>query len=241
MNQILVTQKLYVTPEIKRKKVRYKVMFFVSVFMICILFSYYIYAEYDKTKSEEVSKYILAEYISIPQEQDNTVRNVINDVLIVSLDVAEETNTTVSEESDNQMQLYMASDGLQYTSEAILNIPSLAINYPVLSETSEALLKISLNKYWGGEPNEVGNYCVVGHNYANGKLFGRLKEVNIGDTCTLKDMKGRTVTYEVYDRYIVDPTDVSCTSQLTNGQVEMTLITCREYGTKRLIVKCRKI
>ena len=76
---------------------------------------------------------------------------------------------------------------------------------------------------------------------SNGKLFGKLKDINIGDTCTLKDMKGRTVTYEVYERYIVDPTDVSCTSQLTNGQVEMTLITCKEYGTKRLVVKCKKI
>ena len=241
MNQILVTQKLYVTPEIKRKKVRYKVMFFVSVFMICILFSYYIYAEYDKTKSEEVSKYILAEYISIPQEQDNTVRNVINDVLIVSLDVAEETNTTVSEESDNQMQLYMASDGLQYTSEAILNIPSLDINYPVLSETSEELLKISLNKYWGPNPNEIGNYCIVGHNYKNGKMFGKLSEIEIGDTVDLTDNNKRKITYKVYNKYVVSPDDVRCTSQLTGGKRELTLITCTNYGTQRLVVKCTQI
>lgn len=45
MNQILVTEKLYITPEIKRKKRMYKIRFFLSVFLICILFSYYIYAE----------------------------------------------------------------------------------------------------------------------------------------------------------------------------------------------------
>lgn len=59
MNQILVTKKLYITPELRRKKRIYKIRFFLSIFAICLLFSYYIYAEYDKNKSEEVSKQIL--------------------------------------------------------------------------------------------------------------------------------------------------------------------------------------
>jgi hypothetical protein len=63
MNQILVTQKLYVTPELKRKKTRYKILFFVSVFMICVLFSYYIYAEYDKNRAEDAFD-IREDYIS---------------------------------------------------------------------------------------------------------------------------------------------------------------------------------
>ena len=59
MNQILVTEKVIVTPEFKRKKKIYKFNFFLSVFLICTLFSCYIYAEYDRTKSEEVSQEIL--------------------------------------------------------------------------------------------------------------------------------------------------------------------------------------
>lgn len=59
MNQILATEKIYVTPELKRKKKFYKFDFFLSIFLVCILFSYYIYAEYDRNKSEEVSQDIL--------------------------------------------------------------------------------------------------------------------------------------------------------------------------------------
>ena len=61
MNQILVTEKLYITPELKRKKNIYKIRFFLSIFLICLLCSYYIYAENDRNKSEEVSKQILAD------------------------------------------------------------------------------------------------------------------------------------------------------------------------------------
>ncbi len=285
MNQILVTQKLYITPELKRKKIKYKIMFFCSIFMIIILSSYYIYAEYDKNKSEEISKYILAEYTSFDVE-DNTVINVVNDVLIVSLDSDEETtfdfrnNITSSNNADNNsnngnnnnnsnnngnnnrssnnnnnsngssenmnvspdsQQSYTAPDGTRFKAEAILNIESLGIKYPVLSETSEELLKISLNKYWGPNPNEIGNYCIVGHNYKNGKMFGKLSKIEVGDKITLTDANRNTLKYVVYNKYVVSPSDVRCTSQLTGGKREVTLITCSNYGTQRLIVKCTQI
>ena len=69
MNQILVSEKLYVTPSMKRKKKFFKIEFFLSVFLVCLLSSYYIYAEYDRNKSEQVSQEILAQikYFSIRQ------------------------------------------------------------------------------------------------------------------------------------------------------------------------------
>lgn len=241
MNQILVTKKLYITSELRRKKRIYKVRFFLSIFAICLLFSYYIYAEYDKNKSEEVSKQILTHISSKTNTEDTTVRTVVNDVLIVSLDatVANEIeNVPIVETEDEYVD---TTNNEEYKSEAILKISSLGLEYPVLSQTSEELLKISLNKYWGPGPNEIGNYCIVGHNYKNGKMFGNLSKMEIGDTATLQAVGGKSVIYEVYDKYVVEPEDVSCTSQLTGGRKELTLITCTNYGTQRLVLKCREI
>ena len=42
MNQILVTEKVYVTPELRRKKKIYRVLFMLSIFSIIALFSVYI-------------------------------------------------------------------------------------------------------------------------------------------------------------------------------------------------------
>ncbi len=241
MNQILVTKKLYITPELRRKKRIYKIRFFLSIFAICLLFSYYIYAEYDKNKSEEVSKQILTHISSKTNTEDTTVRTVVNDVLIVSLDatVANEIESVPIVETDDE---YVdTTNNEEYKSEAILKISSLGLEYPVLSQTSEELLKISLNKYWGPGPNEIGNYCIVGHNYKNGKMFGNLSKMEIGDTATLQAIGGKDVIYEVYDKYVVEPEDVSCTSQLTGGRRELTLITCTNYGTQRLVLKCREI
>ena len=71
-------------------------------------------------------------------------------------------------------------------------------------------------------------------------MFGKLSELENGDIVELQDTTGRVLEYEVYNKYVVEPTDTSCTSQLTNGRKELTLITCTNYGTQRLVVKCRE-
>ena len=265
MNQILVHEKVIVTPEFRRKKKIYKFNFFLSVFLLCILFSCYIYAEYDRDKSEQVSQEILVGLTRIDDTQreneqvDNTTISVADGVLYVTLlsNTPEETSEvdvshliksqreeqTQNTKQDNEPKIIesVAEDGTSYYSEAILKIESLGIEYPVLSDSSEELLKISLNKIWGPNPNEVGNYCIAGHNYKSGKMFGKLKQIDIGDTFTLEDLSGKVVTYEVYDKYIVEPDDVSCTTQHTDGRREVTLITCQNSGRQRLIVRAKEV
>lgn len=233
MNQILITEKLYVTPELKKKKKIYQFAFLISIICVFMLSSYYIYAEYDRNKSEEVSQDILAGI-------DDTTANKDDGILRVALEADGQEQDVIIEEQNNENK-YVTQSGQSYTIEAVLNIPTLGINYPVLSETSEELLKISLNKFWGPSPNEVGNYCVVGHNYKNKKMFGKLSEIKNGDIVELTDNSGKTVKYTVYNKYVVEPDDVSCTSQLTNGNKEVTLITCTNYGKQRLVVKARQV
>lgn len=258
MNQILVTEKLYVTPELRRKKKLYKLQFFLCVFLACFLFSYYIYAEYDRDKSEEVSQEILLGLTKNKHQSamvDTTVKKTDN-ILVVALDDNEEDENveTLNSSSmqtpnvepqigntNNTSAIEHTINGQNYTVESILRIPRLEINYPVIAETSEELLKISINKYWGPAPNTVGNYCVVGHNYKSKKMFGRLSEAVNGDIIELEDMSGKVVKYAVYDRFVVDPTNTACTSQLTNGRREVTLITCTNYGKERLVVKAREV
>lgn len=87
---------------------------------------------------------------------------------------------------------------------------------------------------------KYGNLVIVGHNYKNDQFFGNLEELEKGDTIFVLSSKGSAQIYKVYDTYIVDETDMSCTSQETNGKIELTLITCdNNDNKKRLVVKCR--
>ena len=133
----------------------------------------------------------------------------------------------------------IASDGKAYDAVAYLSIPSLGIKYPVLAKTSDALLKVSLNKYWGANPNQVGNMCIVGHNYNDSRFFGKLNQIKNGEEIIITEMDGESLSYYVYETDMIDPYDTACTSQKTNGRKEITLITCNVDGSQRFIAKAR--
>ena len=154
------------------------------------------------------------------------------------------TNSETQENDKTKVYTYTAENGKTYDMIGSLEIPSLDIKYPILSTTSEELLKVSLTKYWGGNPNEVGNLCILGHNFKDSKFFGNLLNIEENAIIKVTDIDGNTLDYKVYETSIVEPEDTSCTSQLTDGHTEVTLITCyyengNSYATKRFVVKAR--
>lgn len=158
-------------------------------------------------------------------------------------EVTEETTSNEIQSTTPKTATYIINEQ-EYTIVGVLNIPSLNIEYPILSETTTELLKVSLNKYWGANPNEVGNMVVVGHNYKDNKFFSNLPKIQIGEIVKITDLTGQTLDYTVYDTYVIDPYDNACTSQLTDGKTEITLITCyyengNSHATKRFVAKAR--
>lgn len=248
MNQILVTKKLYITPELKRKKKVYKVNFILSVFFLIVLISVYIYAAYDRDKAEAVSQDILA--TAEQEQEDNTVvdSNVLIAVLNDTTDDGTEAPVVVSNTNQNTKTEQQSQSGYTYITDGKITIPKINVEYPILDGESdseaetEELLRMSPVKFHGPDINTVGNYCIVGHNYRNSRFFSKVPTLVNGDVIQITDFADNsTVEYEVYDKYVVDPTDVSCTSQNTDGRREITLITCTDDSSQRWIIKARAI
>ena len=123
---------------------------------------------------------------------------------------------------------------------AKLEIPKIELETYVLSEYSVQALNVSVTKFYGGEPNKIGNFCISGHNFVAKNMFHDLKKLEIGDELLLTDLQNNQVKYVIYDIFNVDPDDTDCLSQKTNGRIEVTLITCTTDSSKRIIVKAAK-
>ncbi len=128
-----------------------------------------------------------------------------------------------------------------YKVSAKLEIPKIKLETYVLEEFSNDSLNVSVTKFWGPNPNEVGNLCIAGHNFQRKNMFRNLKKLEIGDTFYISDNKIGKLEYEVYELYRVTPDDISCLSQETEGKREVTLITCTNDSKKRIIVKAREV
>lgn len=118
----------------------------------------------------------------------------------------------------------------------MIKIDKIDLNYPILSSTTNELLDISLCRFAGPMPNEVGNLCIAGHNYVDYKLFSRLYELDINDKIKIYDLNGNMIEYIVFDIYETNPDDISCTTQDTNNNKIITLLTCNNVNGKRLVV-----
>ncbi len=251
MNQILVTEKLYITPELKKKKKTYQILFFLSIFIMIVLSCVYIYAEYDRNRTEELSKDILQKVISgdMIEIKDETTITEKENALVVAMTkeqiIEDNINSNESLEQNEKNAItsgkYTDSKGNIYSIVGVVNIPKIDVKYPIIAETTDELLKVSICKFWGASPNEVGNLCLIGHNYKNSKFFSKIPTLLIDDIVEITDLSGKTLQYKVYDIYTVDPSDTSCTSQLTQGKKEVTLITCTDDTKQRVVVKCTEV
>lgn len=120
-----------------------------------------------------------------------------------------------------------------FTIIGIIKIDKLKLTYPILSETTDELLKIAPCKFSGPNPNETGNLCIAGHNYDDSRFFSNLSKLNQGDEIQIFNSNGKMLTYVVFDKYETSNTDTSCTLPTANNLREITLITCNNFNRKQ--------
>ena len=126
-----------------------------------------------------------------------------------------------------------------------ITIPKISIELPVYHGTSEAVLSIAVGHLEGSSlpVGGEGNHCVVSahRGLPSAVLFTHLDKLEIGDTFSFTILD-RTITYEVDQIRIVDPTDLSLI-QMEDGKDYCTLLTCTPYGinTQRLLVRGHQV
>jgi len=126
-----------------------------------------------------------------------------------------------------------------------IDIPKINVELPIYHGTDEAVLQIAVGHLEGTSlpVGGKGSHCVVsGHRgLPSARLFTDIDKLVEGDTFTLTVLN-RTVTYEVDQIRIVEPTDLS-DLQLDKKMDLCTLVTCTPYGinTHRLLVRGHRV
>lgn len=191
----------------------YKIVFFSSVILLAFFVILLLFRLYENNKNEEISKKLTSSY-SI-----STLYSTQNEI-ISSTEYIEKSSPFVI---------------------GIIKIDKINLNYSILSISNNDLLDISVCRFAGPMPNEIGNLCIAGHNYVDYKFFSRLNELEIDDDINIYDLNGNNVIYKIYDMYETKADDISCTFQNTDGQRVVTLVTCNNVNGKRLVIHAKEI
>ena len=113
----------------------------------------------------------------------------------------------------------------------ILDIPTLGISLPIMSEWSYPQLKIAPCRYSGSA--YTGNFAIAGHNYST--HFGSIGSLKSGDQIIFTDTKGRVFKYEVRT---VETLEATAIEDMISDEWDLTLFTCTSSGQARITVRC---
>lgn len=118
-----------------------------------------------------------------------------------------------------------------------IKIDKIGIEYPIIEYVNDDSLWKSICKISNNSINGTGNLCLAGHNMRNMTMFAKIKNLKVGDSVEITNIYGNKYTYIVYESFYVDPTEVEVLKNTSESIV--TMITCNNTSSKRLIVRAR--
>ena len=210
----------------------------IAIVVICAIAGTKIYKNY---KAEKESKQAIAEFLTnvSANKDNNTVStNTITDTnIIVSNTIITGENVTVEQEQTTtvpkKVKFYK-----EFVMIGYIGIPKTDIEYPILVDTTAEALETSVGVLYPTNPtlNEKGNVVIIGHNYRNGKFFSNNKKLSVGDKINITDETGKKLTYTIYEIFETTPEDTEYMTRDTGDNIEISLSTCTDDGSKRLVI-----
>lgn len=236
------------------------VLTFILIVIIVLIVGILGYIGYDTYTKDKVEKQAQLAVEEFDKEVENATKRIISSS---KNEVVEQTNTVDTENPENNVDPSALLNQLQgdnttepstteptttepekqylgdYEILGTIYIPKTKAKYPVLEEVTKTSLEKSVAVLYPPNTtklNEPGNIVIAGHNYRNGKFFSNNKKLAIGDTIEIKDTTGTTVVYEIYNIYETSPSDADYMKRDTEGRREISLSTCTDDTTGRLVI-----
>lgn len=157
--------------------------------------------------------------------------------------VGKENRFEMTDEERQEYEDLLSVDGTNVI--GTIEIDKIDCSLPIYHGSDDAVLQVGVGHLEGSSlpvGGESTHAVITGHRgLPSAKLFTDLDQLEIGDTFVITVLD-ETLTYEVDQIRIVEPTDLSDLA-IEEGQDLCTLVTCTPYGinTHRLLVRGHRV
>ena len=195
-----------------------------------------LYNEYVDIKAGEASEDVLAELrLMIDeklQEQETASESFgdFDDLTDILSETEFESAADISETTPTKKT--MTAGG--YECIGYLDIPSLSLLLPIISDWDYARLNVAPCRHFGSVYTD--DLVIAGHNYK--RHFSYLSKLNPGDAVLFCDTDGAVHSYTVSS---VEQVDASEVDSVKNSGHSLTLYTCTYFGNIRTVVFCDRL
>ncbi len=233
----------------KNKYSNFLTIFLIIIIIVILVVASVIIVKAVQNNQEEKEKKKVLASLQAGNEDDNNDENNQND---------DENNSTIEdfvngapiENNTNENTESSVGSGTtrrktvfykEYPVIGYIKIPKTKVSYPILLDTSPDALDTAVSVIYPINPilNTQGNVVIIGHNYRDGRFFANNKKLVVGDTIQITDLVGKTLTYTIYEIMTLTDTDTTYAVRDTGGKIEISLSTCTDDGSGRLVILAR--
>lgn len=219
------------------------VVLIIAIILIVVILSVVLVQHFNNKKREDKNLGAIAEFDSsiLNDTLNNTVVNETTGNETVNNELIDSSNVIIERpgNNDNTSQTSKKKYYEGFSMIGYIEIPKTGLKSPILEEVTEAALETSVAVLWPTNNiklNEPGNVVIVGHNYRNGMFFSDNEKLKVGDKIKITDIKGTTLTYTIYEIFETTPEDTEFITRDTGANTEISLSTCTDDGSRRLII-----
>lgn len=214
------------------------VVLIITIIAIIVTCTILVTNAYKKYKSRREAENVISDFNN---NVGNVVSNSTGENFIEQNIIEEPSNTTDQNPSGNGTRRVTYYPNTNFVMIGYIEIPTINISLPIIEKETVQSLEKSVAVRYPDNPqlNQPGNIVIVGHNYRNGQFFSNLKKVAVGDKIRIKDTSGQILVYTVYEKYETTPEDTDYITRKTDGNTEITLVTCTNDNKARTIVKAK--
>ena len=216
------------------------IMVIIIIMGLLIFFGIRVYRKYYiKQASKEVIEELKdkANQINDTTEESNSILNDVQPSVDLNTLYQNSTNNDSNESGDWE---YMGYDVIGY-----IEIPKTDVEYLIIPDYQSSInaLNVGIVMLYPSNIglNEPGNTVLAGHNYRDGSFFSNNKRLQEGDKIYITDTSGERVEYEIYKKYETSTSDSSYMNRDTEGRRELSLTTCTDDTSARLIIWAKEV
>lgn len=122
----------------------------------------------------------------------------------------------------------------------VIQIPKIELIYAIVEGADSAEIGVAIGHMSNTAGlGETGNCALAGHRGGySGPYFKKLDKLAVGDEVIITDTNHQVFTYKVTESMVVEPDEVWVIEDTGEDVAMLTLVTCENNGTQRLIVRC---
>lgn len=195
-------------------------------------------------KTKDTQDNLQAEYAKIVEENSQSVEEVKEPEPQQEMDytVADFSNEDSNEEPEvtNNKEVQNILDRQQILGK--ISCEKIDLEFVVVEGAKRDNIRAAIGHITGtAGMGGKGNCVLAGHRGGYyGEFFKNIDLLENGDKVILTDVYNREYIYEVYKQFVVEPTELWVCDKI-EGEDTLTLLSCEDNGTRRIIVRCRLV